>query len=149
MSDLHISKVLSALPGSLASDAVYAVRVGTGFDLYITDSTGQVAYKVNSGGNLPVNAQSGAAYTAVASDASGEIRMTNAGANTVTIDANVQQADARGLIRQAGTGQTTVAVINATPMKGGPTYKTAQQGSVLTWCVAAGVVYINGECAAS
>ena len=45
-----VHKVVSALPGTLQPDAVYAVRVGVGFDLYIADSTGTVAHKVNSGG---------------------------------------------------------------------------------------------------
>lgn|GEM_PF-4976544 len=50
-------KVLSALPDPLVADAMYAVRVGDGFDLYIVDSTGAIAYKVNGGaaatGELP------------------------------------------------------------------------------------------------
>jgi hypothetical protein len=43
-------KVLSSLPSQLEADTVYAVRVGTGFDLFITDSTGLIAHKVNSAG---------------------------------------------------------------------------------------------------
>ena len=41
-------KTVSTLPASLTADAIYAVRVGVGFDLYITDSTGLIAHKVNS-----------------------------------------------------------------------------------------------------
>ena len=44
-----VHKVVSALPGTLQPDAVYAVRVGVGFDLYIADATGTVAHKVNGG----------------------------------------------------------------------------------------------------
>ena len=33
-------KALGALPGSLVADAVYFVKVGVGFDTYITDTTG-------------------------------------------------------------------------------------------------------------
>jgi hypothetical protein len=47
MSTFAAHKVVSALPATLAANAIYAVRVGAGFDLYITDSTGQVAHKVN------------------------------------------------------------------------------------------------------
>ena len=42
-------KVVSALPSPLVANAVYAVRVGTGFDLYIVDSSGANAFKVNGG----------------------------------------------------------------------------------------------------
>jgi hypothetical protein len=47
MSTFAAHKVVSALPATLAANAIYAVRVGAGFDLYITDSTGLVAHKVN------------------------------------------------------------------------------------------------------
>lgn len=57
--DFAIAKVLASLPGTLEADTVYAVRVGTGYDLYITDSTGSIAYKQNagSGGALPTTPQ--------------------------------------------------------------------------------------------
>lgn len=45
---LTIHKVVAALPDPLVPDAVYAVRSGEGFDLYIVDSTGSVAHKVNT-----------------------------------------------------------------------------------------------------
>jgi hypothetical protein len=48
MPNLRVEKVLSNLPSTLTADTVYAVRVGTGFDLYITDTTGLIAHKVNS-----------------------------------------------------------------------------------------------------
>jgi hypothetical protein len=47
MSTFAAHKVVSALPATLVANAIYAVRVGEGFDLYITDTTGQVAHKVN------------------------------------------------------------------------------------------------------
>ena len=40
-------KVVSQLPSQLEANAIYAVRVGEGFDLYISDSTGAMAHKVN------------------------------------------------------------------------------------------------------
>lgn len=55
MATFKIFKALAALPGSLEANAAYAVRVGTGFDLYITDETGLIAYQINSssgGGGL-------------------------------------------------------------------------------------------------
>ena len=51
-------KVVGGLPGTLEPDAIYLVRVGLGFDLYVTDATGVNAHKVNSGAadltDLPV-----------------------------------------------------------------------------------------------
>lgn len=54
MSLLLTQKVVSALPGTLASSTIYFVRVGSGFDIYVTNETGTVvAYPIN-------NAKSGA-----------------------------------------------------------------------------------------
>jgi hypothetical protein len=50
MAVLKVEKVVSALPGTLAPDTIYLVRVGTGFDLYSTDSTGAIAYQNNMRG---------------------------------------------------------------------------------------------------
>jgi len=42
-------KVVAALPGTLAADSVYYVRVGAGFDIYVTNSAGTlVAYDHNA-----------------------------------------------------------------------------------------------------
>jgi len=49
MANFKIDKVIASLPPSLAPDTMYAVRVGTGFDLYITDNTGAIAHKINAG----------------------------------------------------------------------------------------------------
>lgn len=46
---MRVEKVVSALPGVLDPDTVYFVRVGTGFDTFVTDSTGSVAYSQNAG----------------------------------------------------------------------------------------------------
>lgn len=37
---LTIHKVVAVLPSTLTADALYAVRAGEGFDLYLADSTG-------------------------------------------------------------------------------------------------------------
>lgn len=47
MAVLKVEKVVSALPGTLAANTIYCVRVGAGFDLYVTDTTGAIAYQVN------------------------------------------------------------------------------------------------------
>jgi hypothetical protein len=44
---LKFYKRIAALPATLEPDAVYAVRVGAGFDFYISDITGAIAHKVN------------------------------------------------------------------------------------------------------
>lgn len=41
------SKVIAQLPSVLEPDCLYYVRVGQGFDLYLTDHTGSIAYKSN------------------------------------------------------------------------------------------------------
>lgn len=52
MAVFKINKVVATLPGVLTPNTVYAVRAGVGFDLYISDSTGSVAHKINTGANL-------------------------------------------------------------------------------------------------
>lgn len=46
---LLVQKVVSSLPSVLTPHTLYLVRVGTGFDLYMTDSTGRIAHKLNIG----------------------------------------------------------------------------------------------------
>jgi len=47
LAKFRIEKVVSSLPATLVPDTVYAVRVGTGFDLYVSDTTGSTAHKLN------------------------------------------------------------------------------------------------------
>src|SRR5574343_1510435 len=46
MGAIKFHKVVSSLPGTLEADTMYMVRVGAGFDLYMTDSSG-VAKELN------------------------------------------------------------------------------------------------------
>lgn len=49
MSDqVYLRKEIAALPAQLDPNTIYAVRRGIGFDLYISDSLGNVAHKVNN-----------------------------------------------------------------------------------------------------
>jgi len=50
MALISVYKVVSSVPASLDSNALYLVRTGTGFDFYVSDSTGSVAYQINSSG---------------------------------------------------------------------------------------------------
>lgn len=58
MAAFSIYKFVGSLPPALKPNSVYAVRTGAGFDLYIADSTGSVAHKINSeaGGAVPTQA---------------------------------------------------------------------------------------------
>jgi len=47
MATFKAFKVVGDLPAVLEANAIYAVRVGVGFDLYISDSTGETAHRVN------------------------------------------------------------------------------------------------------
>lgn len=49
-------KIIGQLPAKLEPNAEYFVRAGSGFDLYVADSTGQVAHKINQNinGNLMI-----------------------------------------------------------------------------------------------
>lgn len=48
MSDFAAAKVVGSLPATLTPNTLYCVRVGVGFDVYLSDSTGGVAHKVNA-----------------------------------------------------------------------------------------------------
>jgi hypothetical protein len=45
---LYARKEIAALPAVLEPNTIYAIRVGLGFDLYISDSTGALAHRVNN-----------------------------------------------------------------------------------------------------
>lgn len=47
MSEFKAQKVISTLPDPLEADTVYLLRVGEGFDMFATDTTGAIAYKIN------------------------------------------------------------------------------------------------------
>lgn len=59
MATLKVSKVLSSLPGTLVANMIYLVRVGTGLDIYVVDSTGTIAYKTNRQLGSPVTTLTG------------------------------------------------------------------------------------------
>ena len=45
---LRIEKVVGRLPDSITASTLYFVRVGLGLDIYVSDSDGLVAHKVNT-----------------------------------------------------------------------------------------------------
>lgn len=48
---LQVVKTVAALPATLQANTFYLVRVGDGYDLYVTDTTGNAAYKLNVAGS--------------------------------------------------------------------------------------------------
>lgn len=94
---------------------------------------------------IPVNTQTGTAYTLVAGDAGEEVRMQNVAANVVTIDASVLPTDGVGLIRQVGTGQTSITAASGTTIVASGD-ALAFIGAACTWHNDGnGTVYVNGE----
>lgn len=47
MSTLKIEKRAESLPSTLTANTLYVVKVGSGFDLYVSDSTGTSALPQN------------------------------------------------------------------------------------------------------
>jgi hypothetical protein len=110
MATVAISKVLASLPDTLAANAVYAVRVGQGFDLYIVDDTGQIAYTINlpEATPGPITAVAAPSYTLQASDAGNGILASNTDPVTITVPASTFAVGTRLPIRQGGTGAVTI-----------------------------------------
>lgn len=48
MAAIRFSKVVANLPAALDPDTLYLVRSSTGFDLYLSDATGAIAYPANA-----------------------------------------------------------------------------------------------------
>lgn len=48
MADFKAVKQVATLPSPLVADTVYMVRAGDGFDLYVTDTTGAIAHRLNA-----------------------------------------------------------------------------------------------------
>lgn len=48
MADFRAVKQVATLPTPLVADTVYMVRAGDGFDLYVTDTTGAIAHRLNA-----------------------------------------------------------------------------------------------------
>ena len=47
MSTLKIENRVGSLPATITANTLYAVKVGSGFDLYVSDSTGSSALPLN------------------------------------------------------------------------------------------------------
>ncbi|WP_448681355.1 hypothetical protein [Pseudomonas nicosulfuronedens] len=61
MSRVLHHKVVATLPSTLEADSIYLVRVGSGYDQFVTNHSGQiVAYPLNRPASLPVLLNTGA-----------------------------------------------------------------------------------------
>lgn len=80
MTEVLQEKVVSALPDPLTASTHYYVRVGIGFDHYLSDSTGSVAHKLNAGVSLT---------QATLTHASGVINMDVSAADRFEFEADV------------------------------------------------------------
>lgn len=118
MATIKHYKVVAALPSTLVADSIYLVRVGNGFDLYVTNSSGTiVAY--------PANYQAGSANLSALSGLTGAANkapyFTAAGAMAVydltvfgrSLAAAADQSAGRTLLG-LGTAATRAATTSAT-----------------------------------
>lgn len=55
MAAIRFAKVVAGLPATLAPDTLYLVRSGAGFDLFLSDATGAIAYPVNPSGGASID----------------------------------------------------------------------------------------------
>ena len=81
-------------------------------DAYYISGTMEIGDDLISVNHTPVNVQSGIAYTLALTDAGGNVDMTNAAANTLTIPTNAQapfEIGNKTWVTMAGAGITTIA----------------------------------------
>lgn len=106
---IQFLKVVSALPGTLTPDAVYAVRVGTGYDLYVADSSGATAHRLNNPERLTPRTQTNNTATIALYTAGGTMRVDQPNAATdytITIDANAPKGAYDEILINAATEPT-------------------------------------------
>ena len=139
MSVIRFVKEVSALPGTLTPDTLYAIRVGVGFDLYMSDNTGAVAHKVNGavlGAAQTFTAAQGVAPAALTDGATINTDAALSNLFTVTLGGNRTLANPTNLVAgrtyiwavtQDATGGRTLAYGSAFKWAGGaaPTLTTA------------------------
>lgn len=118
MATIKHYKVVAALPSTLVADSIYLVRVGTGFDLYVTNSSGTiVAYPANyQAGSANLNALSGltgAANKAPYFTAAGAMAVYDLTVFGRSFAAAADQAAGRTLLG-LGTAATRAATTSAT-----------------------------------
>lgn len=125
MATLRFSKVVSSLPVTLDPDTLYLVRTGAGFDLYVSDATGSIAYPVNapaapaqiaypkrSATPKIVGDVNGAALTTLALTASRQYFIP------LVVPRNVNLTGLRISVTTAATGQASIGIYGNTVVSG-------------------------------
>lgn len=119
MAVLKVEKVVSALPGTLAADTIYFVRVGTGFDIYVTDSTGAIAYRANpSGETFAASRWRDCDFDNSAATGNPPFTLTAISSGTFTTAPAVADALAQStlLLRSSNTNNSGVRITTTQPM---------------------------------
>lgn len=125
MATLRFSKVVSSLPVTLDPDTLYLVRTGAGFDLYVSDATGSIAYPVNAPAAPAqiaypkrratpkiVGDVNGAALTTLALTASRQYFIP------LVVPRNVNLTGLRISVTTAATGQASIGIYGNTVVSG-------------------------------
>lgn len=113
MNVFRASKVVSALPSTLEADTTYYVRVGTGFDMYVTDTTGQIAHSLNNPDWSVVNKDHSGAWACdvyIQETRFGAWRIRKIDASgVVTVSSSIDAPNANKTAAQAWVDRTTLA----------------------------------------
>lgn len=125
MATLRFSKVVSSLPGILDPDTLYLVRTGAGFDLYVSDATGSIAYPLNAPAAPPQTAYpkrsatpkivgdvAGTALTTLALTASRQYFIP------LVVPRNVNLTGLRISVTTAATGTASIGIYGNTVVNG-------------------------------
>lgn len=122
MAVLKIEKVVSTLPGTLAADTIYCVRVGAGFDLYVTDTTGAIAYQVNqaagAGETFAGSRWLFSDFVNSATTVNQPFTLAGIASGTATTAPPVADANAQGtlLLRSSATANSGVRISTTQPL---------------------------------
>lgn len=140
MADFKASKVVAALPAVLEKDTVYFVKTGDGFDVYVTNGTGDtVAYPLNIPVQPPVGVQVNILPASEALDAGDFVNIfDDAGTAKVRKADNSNGRSADGFVTAAVTGAADATVhpldgVNAamTALSPGKEYWLGTAGDVI------------------
>lgn len=129
---LTLAKVVAALPDPLVANTLYAVRAGTGFDLYFTDALGQTPHALNPSGPSAAAVKGTATVAVPAGRGTTFHRETVAAPGVVpanlillalaphpdTAENHEEMLDVCSLSAVAGTNQITISIGFLSPTSG-------------------------------
>jgi hypothetical protein len=136
MTVLRFAKVVANLPATLEPNTLYLVRVGSGFDIYVSDLTGNIAYSINGSQLEDTIAGNGLTLSNGVLNVGGTEGRISVSANSIDIDANY-------------TGQssiTTVGTLTSGSLGDGFTpVNVSQGGTGVDSLTPRGVLFGNGS----